>query len=107
MGVGPLYAIPRVLQKTGLKIEDIDLFEINEAFASQAAYCVDQLGIDPAKLNVKGGAIAIGHPYACTGSRMIATLLPEMKRRKSRFAVLSMCIGTGMGAAAVIENLQF
>eukprot|EP00922_Rhytidocystis_sp_ex-Travisia-forbesii_P072367 GHVS01107895.1.p1 GENE.GHVS01107895.1~~GHVS01107895.1.p1 ORF type:complete len:463 (-),score=49.28 GHVS01107895.1:159-1547(-) len=107
MGIGPAIAIPKVLKQTNLKISDIDIFEINEAFASQATYCVKQLNIPQHKLNPNGGAIALGHPLGCTGSRLIATLLPEMRRRNVRYGVVSMCIGTGMGAAAVIENLIF
>lgn len=105
MGVGPAYAIPKALENAGLTIKDIDVFEINEAFASQATYSVDKLGIDYAKVNPCGGAIAFGHPLGCTGARQIATILPELRRTKGRYGVMSMCIGTGMGAAAVIENL--
>jgi len=104
MGIGPVAAIPKALAKAGLTIADIDLFEINEAFAAQAVYCVRELGIDPAKVNVNGGAIALGHPLGCTGARQMATLLNEMKRRGARYGVISMCIGGGMGAAAVIER---
>ena len=103
MGIGPAYAIPAVLEKVGLSIQDIDVYEINEAFASQATWSVDKLGIDPAKVNPNGGAIALGHPLGCTGARMVATLLHEMHRSKKRFGVISMCIGSGMGAAAVLE----
>eukprot|EP00210_Caulerpa_lentillifera_P007344 g7020.t1 len=105
MGIGPAVAIPAVLEKTGLSINDIDLFEINEAFASQATYCIKKLGLDQKKVNVNGGAIALGHPLGMTGARCTATLLHEMKRRGSavRFGVVSMCIGSGMGAAAVFE----
>jgi acetyl-CoA acyltransferase 1 len=103
MGIGPAYAIPAVLEQTGLTIRDIDVFEINEAFASQAKWCIDVLGIDMAKVNPNGGAIALGHPLGCTGARQIATLLHEMNRTKQRYGVVSMCIGTGMGAAAVLE----
>ena len=106
LGIGPALAIPKVLSQCNLSIQDIDLFELNEAFASQATYCVEKLGIDRSKLNVCGGAIALGHPLGATGARLICTMLPEMKRRKSRYGVISMCVGTGMGAAAVIENLQ-
>jgi acetyl-CoA acyltransferase len=104
MGIGPAEAIPSALKKIGLKIDDIDLFEINEAFASQAVYCVRKLGIDPDKVNPNGGAIALGHPLGCTGAKLTATLLHEMKRRESRYGVVSMCIGGGMGAAAVFER---
>ncbi|EPZ32623.1 thiolase [Rozella allomycis CSF55] len=104
MGIGPAFAIPVALEKAGLTVKDIDVFEINEAFASQAVYCVEKLGIDVNKVNPNGGGIALGHPLGCTGARQMATLLPELKRRNGRFGVISMCIGTGMGAAAVIER---
>ncbi|MBN1334716.1 MAG: thiolase family protein [Deltaproteobacteria bacterium] len=104
MGVGPRYAIPRVLEKAGLRLEDVEIFEINEAFASQALYCVRELGIDPALVNVNGSAIALGHPLGCTGAKLTATLLHEMKRRKVRWGLVSMCVGGGMGAAAVFER---
>ncbi|CCD23912.1 acetyl-CoA C-acyltransferase NDAI_0C02520 [Naumovozyma dairenensis CBS 421] len=99
MGVGPAYAIPKVLKSINLKIESIDVFEINEAFAAQALYCIKKLDIDLNKVNPNGGAIALGHPLGCTGTRQIATLLNEME--KGQVGVVSMCIGTGMGAAAV------
>ena len=104
MGIGPLHAIPKAVEAAGLNLADIGLFEINEAFASQAVYCVRELGIDPAIVNVNGGAIALGHPLGCTGSKLTATLLHEMRRRSIRYGVVSMCIGGGMGAAAVFEN---
>ncbi|KAK2175248.1 hypothetical protein NP493_742g00002 [Ridgeia piscesae] len=104
MGIGPAFAIPIALQRAGLGISDIDIFELNEAFASQATYCVEKLGIPYEKLNPKGGAIALGHPVGCTGARQVATLLHELKRRGKRaYGVVSMCMGTGMGAAAVFE----
>lgn len=99
MGVGPAYAIPRVLKDVDLNIEDIDIFEINEAFAAQALYCIHKLQIDVEKVNPRGGAIALGHPLGCTGARQVATILRELKR--DQIGVVSMCIGTGMGAAAV------
>ncbi|MEE6467405.1 hypothetical protein FKM82_007230 [Ascaphus truei] len=104
MGIGPAYAIPAALEKAGLTVHDIDVYEINEAFASQAVYCVEKLGIPLEKVNPNGGAIALGHPLGCTGARQVVTLLNELKRRGKRgFGVVSMCIGTGMGAAAVFE----
>ncbi|KAF7246019.1 3-ketoacyl-CoA thiolase A, peroxisomal [Varanus komodoensis] len=104
MGIGPAYAIPAALEKAGLTVNDIDIFEINEAFASQAVYCMEKLGIPLEKVNPLGGAIALGHPLGCTGTRQVVTLLSELKRRGKRgYGVVSMCIGTGMGAAAVFE----
>lgn len=103
MGIGPAVAIPAVLRQCNLTLQDIDIFEINEAFASQASWCIDVLGIDSEKVNPNGGAIALGHPLGCTGARQIATLLNELHRTKKRYGVVSMCIGTGMGAAAVLE----
>lgn len=105
MGIGPKEAIPKALKQAGLKIEDIDLFEINEAFASQAVYVVKELGLDPEKVNVNGGAIALGHPLGCTGSKLTVSLLSELKRRNGKYGVVSMCIGGGMGAAGVFELL--
>jgi len=104
MGIGPLYAIPMVLKNAGITQDDVDLFEINEAFASQCVYCVKTLGIDPEKVNVNGGAIAFGHPLGCTGARQIATGLNELERRKAKVLLTSMCIGTGMGAASVFTR---
>ncbi|KAK9473970.1 Thiolase, N-terminal domain-containing protein [Dipodascopsis tothii] len=102
MGIGPAVAIPKVLQRTGLDKNDVDIYEINEAFASQALYSIHSVGIDPAKVNPNGGAIAFGHPLGCTGARQVATLLNELKRSGKKVGVTSMCIGTGMGAASVI-----
>ena len=104
MGIGPAFAIPEALAKAGLGIPDIDIFEVNEAFASQATYCVEKLGIPKEKLNPRGGAIALGHPLGMTGSRMICTLFGELQRQQKRFGVVSMCIGTGMGAAGIFER---
>jgi len=104
MGIGPATAIPEAVKKAGLTLNEIDLFEINEAFASQAVYSVKKLGLSWDKVNVNGGAIALGHPLGATGARQTATLLNEMHRRKSKFGVVSMCIGSGMGAAAVFER---
>jgi acetyl-CoA acyltransferase len=103
MGVGPRYAIPKLLDLAGMKIEDIGLFEINEAFASQALYCVRELGIDMEKVNINGGAIALGHPLGCTGAKLCATLLANMQAKGVKYGVESMCIGGGMGAAALFE----
>jgi len=104
MGIGPAYAIPEALKNAGLGINDIDIFEINEAFASQASYCVKTLKIPEEKVNPKGGAIALGHPLGMTGARQFSTLLTELKRTNKRLGVISMCIGTGMGAACVVER---
>ncbi|CAM5602066.1 acetyl-CoA C-acetyltransferase [Aquamicrobium terrae] len=103
MGIGPVYAIPRLLERNGLTIDDIDLWELNEAFASQVVYCRDTLGIPMEKLNVNGGSIAIGHPYGATGSRQVGHVLIEGRRRKVRYAVVTMCVGGGMGAAGLFE----
>jgi len=103
MGIGPVFAVPKLLKRHGLKIEDIDLWELNEAFAVQVIYCRDRLGIDPEKLNVNGGSIAIGHPFGMTGSRMVGTLANEMLRRRAKLGVVTMCIGGGQGAAGLFE----
>ncbi|WP_309605098.1 acetyl-CoA C-acyltransferase [Phenylobacterium sp.] len=103
MGIGPVYAIPKLLERNGLTIADIDLWELNEAFASQALYCRDKLGIDPAKYNVSGGSISIGHPYGMTGARCTAHLMYEGKRRGAKYGVVTMCVGGGMGAAGLFE----
>jgi acetyl-CoA C-acetyltransferase/acetyl-CoA acyltransferase len=103
MGIGPVHAIPKLLARHGLKVKDIDLWELNEAFACQALYCRDRLGIDPAKYNVNGGSISIGHPYGMTGARLAGHALIEGKRRGARRVVVSMCVGGGMGAAALFE----
>jgi acetyl-CoA C-acetyltransferase/acetyl-CoA acyltransferase len=103
MGVGPIYAVPRLLKRHGLKVDDIDLWELNEAFAVQVIYCRDKLGIDPEKINVNGGSIAVGHPYGMTGARLTGHALIEGRRRKARYAVVTMCVGGGMGAAGLLE----
>lgn len=103
MGIGPVFAIPKLLDRAGLKLDDIGLFEINEAFASQAVYCQQKLGIDPDKLNVNGGGIAIGHPFGMTGSRLVGHALIEGKRRGVKYVIVSMCVAGGMGAAGLFE----
>ncbi len=105
MGIGPSVAIPKALDKAGLSLNDIGLIELNEAFASQALYCVRKLDLDPALVNVNGGAIALGHPLGCTGAKLTATLLHEMKRRDVEHGIVSMCIGGGMGAAAIFRRV--
>jgi acetyl-CoA acyltransferase len=103
MGIGPVPAIKKLLAQTGLGIADIDLFELNEAFAAQAVYCQRELGISTDKLNVNGGAIALGHPLGCTGAKLVSTLLHELRRQGKRYGIVSMCIGGGMGAAGLFE----
>jgi len=106
MGIGPVLAVPKLLARHGLKVDDIDLWELNEAFASQTLYCMDKLGLDPAKTNVNGGAISIGHPYGMTGARLTGHVLLEGRRRGARLGVVTMCIGGGMGAAGLFEILS-
>jgi len=103
MGIGPVYAVPKLLARQGLKVDDIDLWELNEAFASQCLYSRDKLGIDPAKYNVNGGSISIGHPFGMTGARLTGHALLEGKRRGAKHVVVSMCIGGGMGGAGLFE----
>jgi acetyl-CoA acetyltransferase family protein len=104
MGIGPVFAVPKLLKKHGLKADDIEVWELNEAFASQVLYCRDRLGIPMERLNLNGGSIAIGHPFGMTGSRLVGTLANEMQRRKARYGVVTMCVGGGQGAAALFER---
>jgi acetyl-CoA acyltransferase len=106
MGVGPVYAIPKALKQAGLALRDVDLIELNEAFAAQALSVIKLAELDLEKTNVNGGAIALGHPLGCTGAKLTATLLGELKRRGARYGMVTMCVGGGMGAAGIIENLQ-
>jgi 3-oxoadipyl-CoA thiolase len=107
MGIGPVHATHKALQRAGLKVSDLDLIELNEAFASQSLACIQDLGLDAAKVNVNGGAIAIGHPLGCSGVRISTTLLHEMKRRGSKYGLATMCVGVGQGAAVIYENANF
>ena len=107
MGVGPAVAIPKVLKLANMKLEQIDLIELNEAFAAQAIYCIRELGIDETITNVNGGAIALGHPLGCTGAKLTTQLVYEMQERKVRWGLVSMCIGFGMGAAAILEREDY
>jgi acetyl-CoA acyltransferase len=106
MGVGPVFAIPKALRLAGLKLEQIDIIELNEAFAAQSLSVIGAAGLDPARVNVNGGAIALGHPLGCTGAKLTATILRELERRKARYGMVTMCIGGGMGAAGIFERLS-
>jgi acetyl-CoA acyltransferase len=106
MGVGPVYAIPKALRLAGLKLDQIDVIELNEAFAAQALSVIRLAGLDPARVNLNGGAIALGHPLGCTGAKLTATILRELERRKARYGMVTMCIGGGMGAAGIFERLS-
>jgi acetyl-CoA acetyltransferase family protein len=106
MGIGPVRAIPRALGQAGVELDEIDLIEINEAFAAQVLACARELGIDDGRLNVNGGAIALGHPLGCSGARILTTLLWEMRRRGARYGIASLCVGVGQGVATVVENLD-
>jgi acetyl-CoA acyltransferase len=105
MGIGPVEAIPKALKQAGLTLADIDLIELNEAFATQALAVIESLGLDPAKVNVNGGAIALGHPLGCTGAKLVAQILSEMERRQARYGLVTMCVGGGMGAAGILERM--
>jgi acetyl-CoA acyltransferase len=106
MGMGPTVAIPRLLELTGLRLDDIDLVELNEAFASQTLAVIRELGMDMEKVNVNGGAIALGHPMGATGTKLTVQLLAELARRQARYGLVTMCVGGGQGAAGIFENLQ-
>jgi acetyl-CoA acyltransferase len=106
MGVGPVFAIPKALKLAGLKLEDIEVIELNEAFAAQALTVIKLAGLDPARVNVNGGAVALGHPLGCTGAKLTATILRELARRKARYGLVTMCVGGGMGAAGIVERLS-
>lgn len=106
MGIGPIFAIPKALEMAGLKQDDIDLFELNEAFASQSLAVVNDLGLDPEKVNVNGGAIALGHPLGCTGGKLTVQVLNELKRRNGKYGMVTMCVGTGQGAAGIFEMMN-
>jgi acetyl-CoA acyltransferase len=105
MGLGPVFAIPKALTMAGLKLSDMDVIELNEAFAAQSLAVIKEAGLDPEKVNPNGGAIALGHPLGCTGAKLTATMIREMKRRKARYGMVTMCVGGGMGAAGIFENL--
>jgi acetyl-CoA acyltransferase len=106
MGVGPIKAIPKVLERTGLSLDEIDLIELNEAFAAQSLAVIRELGLNMDQVNVNGGAIALGHPLGCTGAKLTVQLINEMQRRGSRYGMVTMCIGGGMGAAGIFENVN-
>jgi acetyl-CoA acyltransferase len=106
MGIGPVFAIPKALKLAGLKLEQIDVIELNEAFAAQSLSVIQQAGLDPAKVNPNGGAVALGHPLGCTGAKLTASILRELDRRKARYGLVTMCVGGGMGAAGIFERLS-
>jgi acetyl-CoA acyltransferase len=106
MGLGPVFAIPKALKLAGLKLSDIDVIELNEAFAAQSLAVIKEAGLDPERVNPSGGAIALGHPLGCTGAKLTASVIRELKRRKGRYGMVTMCVGGGMGAAGIFENLN-
>jgi acetyl-CoA acyltransferase len=106
MGLGPVFAIPKALKLAGLKLADIDVIELNEAFAAQSLAVIKEGGLDPAKVNPNGGAIALGHPLGCTGAKLTASIIRELQRRKGRYGMVTMCVGGGMGAAGIFENIS-
>jgi len=106
MGIGPVVAIPKALKLAGLKFDDISVIELNEAFAAQSLAVIREAGLDPEKINLNGGAVALGHPLGCTGAKLTATILREMQRRKAHYGMVSMCIGGGQGAAGIFESMQ-
>jgi len=107
MGIGPVDAIPKALKQAGLTLEEIDLIELNEAFAAQALAVIREAGLDPAKVNINGGAIAMGHPLGCTGAKLTTQILHDLMRLNKRFGMVTMCVGGGMGAAGIFENLRY
>jgi acetyl-CoA acyltransferase len=106
MGVGPVYAIPKAIKMAGMNLQDIDVIELNEAFASQSLAVVKELGIDPARVNPNGGAIALGHPLGCTGAKLTVQMMNELERQKKKYGMVTMCVGTGQGAAGVFEMIH-
>jgi acetyl-CoA acyltransferase len=105
MGIGPVYAIPKALSLANIKLKDIDIFELNEAFSAQSLACMKELELDSSRVNVNGGAVALGHPLGCTGSKLTVSLLYELKKRSARYAIVSMCVGGGMGACGIFERM--
>jgi len=106
MGLGPVFAIPKALKLAGLKLSDIDVIELNEAFAAQSLAVIKEGGLDPERVNPNGGAIALGHPLGCTGAKLTASIIQELKRRNAHYGMVTMCVGGGMGAAGIFENLN-
>jgi len=106
MGLGPVFAIPKALKLAGLKLSEIDVIELNEAFAAQSLAVIQEAGLDPERVNPNGGAVALGHPLGCTGAKLTATIIREMKRRNAKYGLVTMCVGGGMGAAGLFENLN-